>query len=94
MGGPQCLITGCGLIDPSHNQVVWGDLHCLGPVGIFNACLNPNREATWVMVAKLSDSTPTITLAQEQSIFERRAVIVFELGSAEFNKAARDRVKL
>lgn len=93
-GGPQCLITGCGLLDSSHNRVVWGDLHCLGPVGIFNACLNPNHEAAWVGVEKILDSTPTVTLVQGQPIFERRAVIVFDLCSAEFNKAATDRAKL
>jgi hypothetical protein len=88
----ECLVTGCALIDPATDRVVWGDLHAVAGVGIFNACLNPNHESAWVELGPMLDATPSCTLADDQQFFERRAVIVFDLARAELNTAAKQRM--
>lgn len=89
-----CRITGCMLIAPNKDRAVWGDLHKIHDVWVFNACLGEDREADWDYdYNKLTThKLRTITL-RSLSYFERRGVIVFWEGNADLNKVAQEYLK-
>ena len=68
-----CLITGCALINGS--SFVWGDLHDMGSVYIFNACLDAGEAAWQDSTADLSPKTLNITNAAvlSQQFFRLRS---------------------
>jgi hypothetical protein len=79
-----CLITGCALINGS--STVHGDLHEIGNVYIFNACLD-NGEAAWRDIdVNISPRQIDIT---NSDYFERRGVFVTHKQTG-LNQAAFD----
>lgn len=80
-----CLITGCALTNGS--SYVWGDLHDMGSVYIFNACLDAGEAAWQDITADLSPKHLDITNAE---YFERRGVFVISKSTANLSKAAWD----
>lgn len=83
---PECLITGCTLIDIEQGKQVHGDLHRLCDAYIFNACLNSKGEANWEYIGVACNSRAVFA----EQYFERRGVLVFAVCLACFNQAAED----
>ena len=88
---PECLVTGCALLDHDHDRMVWGDLHKVGGALIFNACLAAG-ETAWESPIKIMSTTPSVSLLAGSTPFERRGVIVFSNLGVILNQAALDRL--
>jgi hypothetical protein len=86
---PKCLITGCYLYVENENKAVYGDLHQLGDVYVFNACLQ-DGETAWVPI-KPYQNTKCLVITGEY--FERRGVIVVAVCDAEVNATALEYLK-
>lgn len=90
-----CLITGCALVDDTQARSVWGDLHRIGDTFIFNAVLDPDREAAWQYGkdAACPNVVKQLTIRSNcpaAAVFERRGVIIVHIGWADLNQAAQD----
>ena len=90
-----CLITGCALVDDVQQRAVWGDLHRIGDVYVFNAVLDANREAAWQEGddAHCPNVMKQLVLARsfpEAAYFERRGVVIVHTSQASLNQAAQD----
>ena len=91
---PECIITGCALVDQSggSERAVHGDLYRAGDTFIFNAVLNDKGEAAW----RYDGADRNDSLAGDRrtayihagEFFERRGVIVFSKQQAMLNAAA------
>lgn len=83
---PECVITGCALYSPEEGKSVWGDLHQLGGVWIFNAVLDEHMEARWEH--GVPEDWLKVVQCRGTNYFERRGVIVVAIGDAWLNDAA------
>jgi len=87
-----CLITGCAM--RIGGSTLWGDLHELGDVYIFNAvtgpdgkasaAYNPQTEGPDVRWIEVFDDCPSSLL------FERRGIIVVSKAATVLNDVARE----
>ena len=84
-----CLITGCSLEDARLGQTVWGDLHALGDVFIFDACLNASGRANWTDKDPSAERRGPVVCIHGGDYFQARGVIVFAKLSATVSKEAR-----
>jgi hypothetical protein len=89
MNSPQCLVTGCNVVDAAQRRWAHGDLHQLGGALIFNAVLG-NGETNWNYGSSPPGDVPCITALSP--FFERRGVIVLRSSGVTANKAALDRM--
>lgn len=87
----SCLVTGCALLDPANNRMVWGDLHAVGRVCVFDAVLE-NGEAAWQSPIAIMNTTPSCTLNGSVEVFERRGMLLFFMLDSELNDAAKERL--
>jgi hypothetical protein len=82
---PECLITGCALVDG--DRQVWGDLHSVGDCYVFNAVLF-GGEPNWQYNEPTPASMKSLELLGRGAIFERRGVLIFPKAAAVLNPAA------
>lgn len=90
-----CLIIGCALVDDVQQRAVWGDLHRIEDVYVFNAVLNPDREAAWQEGddAYCPNVMKQLVLARScpaSAYFELRGVVIVHTSQANLNQAAQD----
>mgnify|MGYP000544189706 CR=1 FL=1 len=90
-----CIITGCALLDTEQERWLWGDLHLVGGVWVFNGCQR-SCEAAWTYqhAKQLSPAQHILILRKgdEGVFFERRGVAIIAPTAAYLNPAARDYV--
>jgi hypothetical protein len=87
---PQCLITGCALVDG--NRQVWGDLHAVGDCYVFNAVLF-GGETAWQYNEPTPSTMKQVEVLGSSAIFERRGVLIFPQAAATLNPAAEAYLK-
>jgi O-acetylhomoserine/O-acetylserine sulfhydrylase-like pyridoxal-dependent enzyme len=92
----RCIITGCDLVDITECRWVHGDLHTVGGVWVFNACLDSKGEAAWS--GKIPPGSPYAKALHiwdnvVDSYFERRGVIVLNPAACRLNSAAQEYLK-
>lgn len=91
----KCLITGCRLVVPHgfEQRSLWGDLHRVGDIYVFNGNTKLNRMAAWEFTFPgwTSRSEKQIRLIDEDADwFERRGIVTIAVGDVEFNRMARE----
>jgi len=84
---PRCVITGCDLTDGESH--IHGDLHELGDVYIFNACLDEEWQASRDY-HNLPHKNAKVITCSAAFFFERRGVIIFPKYCTFLNQAAKD----
>lgn len=93
-----CIITGCALVDPTHERWVHGDLWVVGTSWVFNAVMNRQGDTAWNYEAfPAIDRARALVIrrdAAQVDYFERRGVIVLAREAAELNPPAVEYVVL
>ena len=89
-----CIIIGCAFVDEARQRCVWGDLHQIDGVYVFNAVLNPKGEAAWqysddFVVPEVTKQVILNETCPDFDYFERRGVIIVNRIFAKLNTAAR-----
>lgn len=88
MSRPECLITGCALVDDRGQRWTWGDLHRVGDTWVFNSVLR-DSETAW-RCDVLDDKSRRRILIVKGPFFERRGVIVIAGEAAYLNDVAKE----
>lgn len=86
---PECVITGCDFV--MRHQWCHGDLHRVGDVLVFNACINEHGEAFWNQgtYAKASHGLAVLVDPNVANpIHERRGTIVVHSRNCVLSPAA------
>ena len=87
---PFRIIKGCTLIRSSDNKWLYGDLHELGDVYIFNAILHTDGKAHWQM--GLYDGGKSVSVSPEYT-YNKHGVLVFSKLTATLNTGAKNYLK-
>jgi hypothetical protein len=91
----KCLITGCELLDRSHNRIVHGDLHEEGDCFVFNACYTKENGTAWSYdIGDKLETHAVVSIPFGYEYRDFRSVIVIPKNIADLNKAARDYIGL
>ncbi len=84
---PECICTGCTLLDMQQTRHVHGDLHIVGRALVFNAVLH-NNETYWVYERRggIVLRAQFVVSVMDGAFFERRGVIAFDAASCVLNE--------
>lgn len=73
----SCVITGCGLLDPTHPRFAWGDLWESGDSWIINAVCDERGETRWDYEPKPHSQLNYVEVIDKRApFFERRGVLI------------------